>query len=484
MNSFTRTLRIVIELLPRALAYREIRRSIKNGRPIPEKEQREEAKKFVNSLIRLGPSFIKFGQILSVRSDIMPESYLLELRRLQDEVPPAPFDQIIKIVKEEVPDLEIERESIAAASLGEVHRGKYRGMNVVAKVNRPNIEEILKTDIAIIKRLLPVARLIFDASLVESLKVVVEQFTKKIFEEIDYEKEAFYMEKIRDELRDFRVRIPKLILAKKKVLVMEYLPGHKVTSDEAYKIVNRKSLAWRVFRIFITPVLTQRYFHADPHPGNIAVDNEGNIILYDFGMVDGLDSVTRVRLIRLYIAISRGDPIGVVNVLDELGAIQPDADRRVLVKGFELLMKELQGIRVEEMELEDFQRIANDAFYRFPLRLPSRLAIYFRMSAVLEGTCTEIDPDFDFFRSLVTIVQDEGLLREAYFDELRNTYNKVINAIRLSMLEKPTQRKRRDSYWIGVLAIGVSIAIYLITKNEVLPLLVAILGLGISLSAR
>ncbi|WP_252896831.1 ABC1 kinase family protein [Metallosphaera hakonensis] len=309
--AISRTLTIIKKLTPRLLKYRNFRRRILRGETIPKEELEEEAKKFVDTMIELGPTFIKLGQVLSVRADVLPQEYMKELQRLQDEVPPAPFEQVKDVILKEAGDVidYVDPEPLAAASLGQVHKGIGKdGRKLAIKVNRPGVEDLLKEDISVIKTFLPLTRLILDSSLVETLKLIFRQFSSRIFDELNYEKEAFYTSKIRNELEGFRVRIPETVKATRHVLVMEYVDAMKITSQEVLNKFDRKALAWRVFKVFIYPVLTGEYFHADPHPGNIAVDEKGNIVLYDFGMAGYIDRETRIKLLRMYVTISRGIP--------------------------------------------------------------------------------------------------------------------------------------------------------------------------------
>ncbi|ARM77191.1 glycosyl transferase family 1 [Acidianus manzaensis] len=471
---------IVRTLAPRIIKYRNIRERILKGEEIDQKELQKEAKLFTDALIYLGPTFIKFGQILSVRGDILPEAYLNELQRLQDEVPPAPKEEILKIVTKYVNNIEV-GDVIAAASLGQVHIGKYEGKEVAIKVNRPNVEEILRTDIKIMKRLLPYLRLLFDSSFLESIKIVVDLFSKRVFDELDYTKEAQNLEKIKDELKDFDIVIPRVIKATKQVMIMEYIRGYKITSEDALKTVDRRMLSWRVFKTFMYPLLTGRIFHADPHPGNISLTNDGRLILYDFGMIGRIDPETRVKLIRLYLSLSRGDAIMVVSLLDQLGAVQPFADRKVLIKGFQLLIESARR-ELEEIELQDFNKLASEAFYKFPLRLPERLAAYLRMSAVLEGTCKLIDPDFDFIDNLIRLIQDLGLTRVALLDEAKDYYTVFSNKIKMELIPQSEKTKKRSKKWIGSAIIAASIIAYVLLGNFYIAILIAIFGLSITLS--
>lgn len=480
-----RTLKIVFKLAPRLWNYRRIRRKLLRDEKVNESLVRNEAKKFVKTLIDLGPTFVKLGQILSVRSDIFPQEYLEELGKLQDEVPPSPFNEILKIIREELgrDDILIEEKPIGSASLGQVHKGFFRGRDVAIKVNRPNVKEILETDIRILKRLIPLFKLILDKNLIENFKTVLEEFSIKVFEEIDYTKEAFYMKKIKEELEGYPIIIPNVLFYTKRVLIMEYIPGYKITSNEAKLIVNNKLLAQRVFRLYMTMLLKKNYFHADPHPGNLAVDNKGNLILYDYGMVDKIDDKTRRLLIRAYFAITSLNAEELVRTLDELGAIDPFANRRLLTKGIELFLREFAGYEVNYNEIMDFLNIANKVFYRFPLRLPSKLVYALRTLMVLEGTCRLIDPDFNLFESMRDYMKYESMNNEFLIIRIRTILDNFINIIfkrdneRAEMIKNENNKYIYISYFLLIF----SVIIYLISKDLILTLIIIIISIVIAI---
>jgi Predicted unusual protein kinase len=478
-----RTLKIVRLMLPRVLKYRDFRQQLLKDKQPDEEEMRREARKFVDAIMELGPTFIKLGQLLSVRPDVMPEAYLKELQRLQDQVVPEPFDRVRNAIFADAPQLDwVDPIPLASASLGQVHLGRLKsGEEVAVKVLRPEVNKVVEKDIRIIRFLIPYLKAVFDESLIESLRVIVDDFSKRIIEEMDYIQEAENLKKITEELSEFsRVRTPKVIGATKRVLVMQYLPGYKITSEEAFKITDRRELAYRVFQIFMTMLLEKPIFHADPHPGNLAVDKEGKIILYDFGMVGRLDKSTRRNLVRAYVTLLRQDAYGLVRILDQLGAIQPDADREVLAEGISLFMKSMQGIQVDELELQDFMRLADEVFYKFPLRLPQKMALYIRMTNELEGLCRAIDPDFDFIGVLAQFLEDEGLAREAMEEEVRDLFSAVNMKLRSALLNQRRvviQNRPRRNY-VPQIVIGIAIVLFLLTKNDLISLLVALFGLS------
>lgn len=492
----TRTIEIARKLLPRFMKYREIRDKLTHNKPISEEEIREEARKLTQVIMELGPTFIKLGQVLSVRPDLFPQEYLDELSKLQDEVTPAPFDQIKDILYRDLADLgivKIEEKPIASASLGQVHLVYSKDGNIYAvKVKRPNIEKIVETDIRIIKRFLPLLRILFDSSILESLRVTIDEFYKTLQKEMDYKREASFLVKFREQLSsDFsRVKVPRLIKATNNIIVMEYIGGHKVTSEEVKKIIPPSQLAYRVFQLFMTMLLEKEYFHADPHPGNLSIDEKGNIILYDYGMIGSLPDEIKKKLLLVYISVTRRDTYTFVNILDDLGAIQPEVDREVLALGIDLFLKEMSGIEVSEYELSDYLKLANQVFYRFPLRLPSGLWLPLRMLNVLEGTCREIDPDFDFMKNLAEFLQNEGLLQQAFIEQVRNTFNQILTKFRASLLTNSSIYTRLNQYNkkginnVKIVSLGVialSIILYIMEKDATLSLLIALFGLSFSI---
>jgi len=484
-----REIQVIFRLGPRVLKLREFRQREFEGKPVDEKEMEKEAKKLLDAFLSLGPAFIKLGQILSVHSDVLPEPYLKELSKLQDEVPPAPWEEVEKIIKEDLQEkyeeYEINPKAISSASIGQVYLAKEKktGRTVVFKVNRPNIKEIAERDVKVIKTLLPLTKYLFDESFYESLAAIVNDFSKRIFEEMDFTKETFYMKKLKEELEEFPdVRLPEAYYSTKRVLIMEYLKGYKVTSEEAKKIVPPNYLAYKIFKVFMLLLLTKDYFHADPHPGNLAVDERGNLILYDFGMIGRMDKETRNRLLRAYAALIRFDAVGLVKVLEELGAIQPEADRELLAKGIELFLKTFEGVSAETLEVETFLNAANEVFYRFPLKIPEKLAIYIRMTSVLGGTCNQIDPNFNFFVNLQQLIEEEGLQWSAMFDDIRNTIQSAVKKFRLSLLEKPivVQKKSNRMTVVASLLVIFAIIYYLLSHDAIVSILIGMFALTIS----
>ncbi len=482
-----RELQIIFKLAPRVLAYREFRRKIMSDEKVDQREMEEEARKLVDAIIELGPTFIKFGQVLSVRPDIMPEAYTRELSRLQDEVPPAPFEEVEQTLKRDLgSDFEvIDKNPISSASLGQVYVGKAKdGRMVAIKVMRPHVEKIVSNDIKIMKRLLPLLRLVLDKAFVDLMKTFVDEFSARIFDEMDYNKEGSNLKRIKEFLKDYSgVKVPSLVKSTKNVLVMEYVPSLKVTSEEAISTRDRRNLSYRVFKLFMTMLLNNDFFHADPHPGNIGVEEDGKLVLYDFGMTGRIDSRTRTLLVRAYFALTSFDAEALVAVLDELGAIDPYADREVLSQGIDIFMQNLQGIDVDRMEVEDFLDISNQVFYRFPLRLPYKLVLPLRMISVLEGTCRGIYPDFNFLEFSERLLDEEGYKTKVFLEQgrevIQNVRKKIIDTL-LGRKRKPIPMKieKKNGRYIPQLVVLLSIVLYIFTKDYVLSILVALFGLS------
>jgi predicted unusual protein kinase regulating ubiquinone biosynthesis (AarF/ABC1/UbiB family) len=455
-----RFVQVVWKLLPVALNYRSDRREIRKaeGKLVRPDVYKRHARRAVNSFIELGPAFIKLGQLLSVRPDVIPQPYIEEFSKLQDEVPPAPFDQVKPIIEGELrrPISEVfdsfDKDAVTGASLGQVYRATYRGEQVVVKVNRPGIRERMKVDTKVLFRLVPLVGRFIDPSLKFSAQSIVEQFSETSEEEMDYRKEAENLHAIKKNLKPQKdVLIPRVYpeVSSEKVLVLEYIGGIKVSDlkalDEAG--VDRKRLARRIAKIFFTMLLSQDRFHADPHPGNISIKQEDiaassgesskktatRIVLYDFGMAGTLDRSTRLKLVRFYTALIDFNSSRVVDMMIDLGLLQPDANRYVIQRGVELAIADMHGQKVEESEVRELLEIANRTIYQFPFKLPKNLVLYMRMLSILEGVCLALDPKFRFVQILGNVLEEEGLVEEAYRAELNDLTKRMGKALDASI---------------------------------------------------
>jgi predicted unusual protein kinase regulating ubiquinone biosynthesis (AarF/ABC1/UbiB family) len=436
-----RAVRVALTLLPVVINFKRDRKEWvrKEGKNINEEKFRRHAAKAVNTFIKLGPSFVKLGQWLSTRADLLPEPYLEEFAKLQDDVAPAPFEQVKGIIEQELGPIEqafdhFDTNCISGASLGQVYRARYRGREVVAKVNRPNIHEIVKRDIEALRRLLPLAIRFVDRNIGFSAESMFAQFVETVYEEMDYKVEAENLMRIKKNLSaEKRVIIPNVYpdRSTSRVLTLEYVPGVKIT--DAKKLdemgMDKAKLVTRVHRLFFKMLLRHDIFHADPHPGNISVTEDGSIILYDFGMVGRLDNETRVKLVRLYLSLVDKEPSRTVNVLLGLGALSPEANTHVVEKGIALAIQELHGRKVDEMEVKALMELSNKTMTRFPFRLPKQLALYMRMASILEGIYLTLKVDFQFVKVLKAILEEEGLLKEAYTEEIKDTFNRFAKAV-------------------------------------------------------
>ncbi len=417
-------------------------------------EREKNGVKALNAFISLGPTFIKLGQVLSARPDLLPKEYLSSFQKLQDEVPPAPFKQVKPVIEKNLGKIEevfeeFNPEAISGASLGQVYLARYKGSEVAVKVNRPNVENVLKRDLVVINRLLKIAKGRIENFLYISVSNVINDFNSRIYDEIDYRKEAENSRRIAANLKDKEsVIIPGVIeeLSSKEVLVLQYKTGIKITNVEELRKteIDLKRLAFRVDLLFMRMLLRDDIFHADPHPGNISVTPDGNIILYDFGMIGTLDKKTRFSLLSLYDGLVNTDPDAIMDSLIAMGALSPAANRAVMRKSMEMAIAGFQGRNPEEAEISELFEIANSVIFEFPFRLPRSLVLYMRMSSLLEGVCTQLDPDFKFVKVLRQLLYSEGLLDELYKQQLSEFVRKSIVSIEKGLDVLPLLKKKLE----------------------------------------
>ncbi|MGB8937485.1 MAG: AarF/ABC1/UbiB kinase family protein [Candidatus Nitrosopolaris sp.] len=451
--------KVVLKLLPFIINFRKDRREWvkREGKNINEKKYRKHAQNALRTFIELGPSYIKLGQWLSTRADIMPQPYLEVLATLQDDVPPAPFSKTRPVIEDELGKIEsifgtFDTKAFSGASLGQVYRATYNGQQVIVKVSRPEIEKIIEKDIAILKSILPLATRFIDPNLRFSAEAMLSQFIETVYEEMDYNKEADNLIAIKQNLKGESIVIPNVILelTSKHVITLEYIQGIKITDisslDKAG--IDREKLVIRVHHIFFKMLLQHSIFHADPHPGNISVTNAGEIILYDFGMVGRLENETRLKLIRLYLSLVEKDPSRAVNVLIELGTLEPTVNRYIVEKALELSIQSLHGKEVDRMEVRALMDLTNKTLSRFPFRLPKNLALYMRMASIVEGIYQYHNVKFRFVKVLSQLLEQEGLIREAYIEEVKDSMKRFAKGIEQSVELAPLLKSYLDAQQI------------------------------------
>jgi predicted unusual protein kinase regulating ubiquinone biosynthesis (AarF/ABC1/UbiB family) len=437
-------IKTILKLIPVIVYLRKDRREWvkKEGKNVNEKKFRKHADRALKTFIALGPSYIKLGQWLSSRADLLPQPYLDVLEKLQDDVLPEPFSEVRPILEKELGPIEnifeyFNPSAISGASLGQVYRAIHKEKDVVVKISRPNIEETIGQNIYILRKLLPFATRFIDENLRFSAEGMLSQFIETVHEEMDYRIEARNLIQIKNNLKeDKSVIVPKVYLDRTShhVITMEYLPGTKVTDIRSLNQnnIDRAKLVYRIHRLFFKMLLRHSIFHADPHPGNIAITSNGTIILYDFGMVGRLDDETRRKLVRLYLGLVDKDPVRTTDVLIELGTLETSVDRRLVEKGLELSIQSLHGKKVDRMEVKALQDLANKTLSRFPFRLPKNLALYMRMASILEGIYHYHGVKFQFVRVLVSLLEEEGLIQEAYVEEFKRFVNRFAKGIEVS----------------------------------------------------
>jgi len=413
------TIRVLFALGPYAISFlRDRRRWIWWGRPMPRTPEihARRARELVEAIIHLGPTFVKMAQVFAARADLIPEPYISELGKLIDQVPPLSFDTVAGIIAESYPGNSqgvhvtgvarvdevfdaFERAPIAAASLGQVHRARLKrtGETVAVKVLRPGVERAVKRDLIAARKILSLVERYWEHPSLKRIRVVLDEFELRIAEEMDFRLEAEHAMEIGANFAgNTSVIVPKIYheLTRARVLVMEFISGTRIDRLDAATVDVPRVVATLV-ELYVQMMLVDGFFHADPHPGNLMVADDGRIVLLDFGMVVRVPIETRRALMRTSIAAIKRDPDAVAAGFVSLGLIIPGTPAATVKWLAELLIANAYSRTTTKERIDALlaDRVMKTLF-DFPIVLPQSLVYFGRTAALIEGVGTRYDPYF------------------------------------------------------------------------------------------
>ena len=361
------------------------------------------------TLEELGPTFVKLGQVLSTRPDLLPPSYITELVKLQDTVPPADWEPIRAQIEAELgaspEDLfpTLDPVPIAAASLSQVHTAALPdGTEVIVKVQRPHIQATIETDLEILFDLARLLQARTPLGEIYNLPEIAEEFATTLRAELDFCREGGNADRFRANFaNEPYLHIPQVYwdFTTRRVLVLGRIRGIKIDDTEALDAAghDRRRIALNAARIIIKEILEDGFFQADPHPGNFAVMPGEVIGAMDFGMVGHLSHRTRTDLIRLYIVAVQLDEEGIVDQLIRMGAVSGTVDRAGLRRDVTRLLHKYYGMPLEAIRAREMIDETMPIAFRHHLHLPSELWLLGKALAMMEGIALKLVPDFDVF---------------------------------------------------------------------------------------
>ena len=396
----------------------------------------------------LGPTFIKFGQIMSVRPDLLPNPLILELRKLQDEVPPVSYEDIRQLVERnlERPLTEVfsqfEEKPVAAASLAQVHRAVLwdGGQEVAVKVQRPRIRPVIDTDLYILEFIAGQLDQRMEWSQVYDLPNLVKELKKGMFRELDFTREARHMKVFRSNLAGSQeIYIPEIheSYITPQLLTMELVYGSKLKELEPDALVDREVLAHRALRLTVKTILEDGFFHADPHPGNVLILDDNVLCLLDWGMVGRLTRRTRYDLIDLINAVVDKDSEKILGILLNMTRGSEDVNANRLEREILDILDIYHSLPIRELNLGQLLLDLSTMLRENRLQVPVDLAIMIKALITAEGTARQLHPDLNVVEEakpyIKRLVAERWKPKVLWRDLSRNIYNLVFLQKQLPM---------------------------------------------------
>ncbi|MBD1924485.1 AarF/ABC1/UbiB kinase family protein [Microcoleus sp. FACHB-831] len=382
----------------------------------------------VETLLRLGPTFIKIGQALSTRADLLPLEYVEALAKLQDKVPPFSAEEAIALIESELSNSlyalyrDFERFPLAAASLGQVHKARlHTGEDVVIKVQRPGLENLFKLDFQALGKLLRFCNRYLPWTRKYELEAIYNEFFNLLYQEIDYIQEGKNTERFAANFNGYpRIIVPKVYwrYTTTKIFTAEYLPGIKVNDRQTLEAcgIDPKQVNQLGICCYLKQLLLDGFFQADPHPGNMAVSQDGSLIFYDFGMMAEMKAIAKDQMIRTFFAVLKKDTEEVLDTLIDMGLIVPVSDMTPVRR---LLTFILDQFTEKPLDIKAFSKMTSEVYAMFeqqPFRLPAQMTFILKALTTLDGIARTLDPQYNpvacaqpFIKS-ITVSQGKGNL--------------------------------------------------------------------------
>jgi len=397
------------------------------------------------TLEELGPTFVKFGQIMSTRTELLPPEMIVQLKKLQDHAKPLPFSEVRAVLEENCPNLEdwfceIDEIPVASASIAQVHRAVLKdGTTVALKVQRPGIPEIIETDIGILQSMAERIEIVFPETRIYNPSGMVQDFAQQIVKELDFTRDARNMDRMTRNFRDVPgVHFPKVYwqYSSAHVLVMEFIEGVRIDDREAMieAGLDPHAIGVQGFQAYLKMIFEDGFFHGDPHPGNLLVTKEGDIVFLDFGIVGILRPEKRQNFINLLFALVNDDIELLLRSLESFGIVIAEQDRESLRDDLYIMMHDFGGGEEESVSQFNFQLVVNeltDSMRRHQLKVPMNLMLLLKVFVMVLDVGIALDPKFNFGKEATPYLMklaDSNTLSSAYVKRASMSMLEAIDA--------------------------------------------------------
>ena len=405
----------------------------------PDVESQDIYRRIRLAIEELGPTFIKLGQILSSRRDLLPVPLIEELLFLTDDVKTVQYDKIQDIIEETCGEVNqfcifVDPEPFAAASLSQVHRATLKdGSDVVFKVQRPDIRELIEVDLTILANLAERAETSFEYLRPYNPVGVVEEFSQQMRKELDFVRDGKNAETIANNLKEVpEIKIPKIYweYSGPRLLVMEYVEGVRIDN---VKVLEEKHdlphLAELGFQAYIHQIFVDGFYHGDPHPGNLRVTDDGKLVFFDFGLVGILRPERRQAYTKVVYGLVSNDVDMIIDSFEELNIEIDSNDLDSLKDELYAVLKETQNYRIEDYSFQESMNQLNSALYRYHIKMPGSLMLMIKVITMVGDIGMTLDPGFNFLERIKPYISD--LLESTMFsreslEQTRNTLTREI----------------------------------------------------------